>query len=294
MEANHQQAGRLTRLALMPHTGKPEALELARSLLGMLGQRGVEVVLDAEAGALLARPDSVLDPSQWNALQGVIVLGGDGALLKAARRAGPLGIPIIGVNLGHLGFLTELELPDLAAALDRLLAGGFQIEQRMMLIAQVRREGGLLAEFTGLNDAVITRGTFARIVRLEAFVGATALGIYAGDGIAISTPTGSTGYSLSAGGPILHPLLEAVVVTPICPHTLAARSVVVRPEDTVEVVVHGYGDEVMLTVDGQVGEKLRGGDVVRVFRAPWAARLIKITGRDFYQVLRSRLAAREV
>src|SRR5690606_7605238 len=167
---------------------------------------------------------------EWRDLDAVVVLGGDGAVLRAARLLAPRRVPLLAVNVGHLGFLTEVEHSALEPALAKLLAGQFAVEQRMMVTATVMRAGRAVWQLTGLNDAVITRGTFARIIRSEVRVAGEILLDYSGDGIIVATPTGSTGYSLSAGGPIVHPHIESLLLTPICPHALATRSILARAD----------------------------------------------------------------
>ncbi|MBC7324237.1 MAG: NAD(+)/NADH kinase, partial [Moorella sp. (in: Bacteria)] len=168
-------------------------------------------------------------------------------LLRAARVVAGAAIPILGVNLGHLGFLTEIELAELYVALDRLLAGDYRLEERMMLRGAVRREDQIL-DCLALNDVVITKGAFSRMLRLEVYVGPDYLDTYPADGLIISSPTGSTAYSLSAGGPLVSPELQVMILTPICPHTLYSRPLVVAGEQQINIHVHAQGAEVMLTV----------------------------------------------
>lgn len=279
----------IRRLALFPHPGKPDALKLAGELIARFEARGLRVWMLREVAAATGRPDLAGSPEELDGVQAALVLGGDGALLSAARQVARAGIPILGVNMGHLGFLTELETPDLEPGLERFLSGEYEIERRLMLKAVIRRGGEPVASYVGLNDAVVTRGTLARITRLEASIGGETVGTFVGDGLVVATPTGSTGYSLSAGGPILHPLVRALVLIPICPHTLASRAIVAPPEQGVRIAVRGK-DDVMLTVDGQIGQTLHAGDAIEVSAAAVETKLIKLSGRSFYQVLRSRLS----
>lgn len=280
---------------LAPHREKPQALQLARALVGSLQALGVDVRLERSAAKALALEDLAWPEPTWQQAEVVIVLGGDGALLHAARDAAPLGVPVLGVNVGRLGFLSEMEASELPGLLERLVQGAFAVEERMMAEAEVLRdgrEGGL--RWLALNDVVVARATTSRITRLEARSGSDLIGSFPADGLIVATPTGSTAYSLSAGGPIVHPLLDCFVITPICPHSLAARAVVIRPEEGVTITVHGPSDELVATVDGQLSTRLLPEDRVVVRRAPFRARLVRLSGRSPYTVLRQRLSHPEV
>ncbi len=280
------------RIGVIAHLGKQAAVDAARELLAFLPQRGVDLLLDSDTARHLGAPElSFRDDEAASKIDLAIVLGGDGALLNAARRLSGTELPLLGVNVGHLGFLTEVELPDLADALERVLSGRYSVEERMMLQAEVRRRGqGVVREFTGLNDIVVTKGAFARMIRLETYIGASLIGTYPADGAIVASPTGSTGYSLSAGGPIVNPAVDTLILTFICPHTLAARSFVISKQESVTIIVIAPSEEVMLTVDGQVGYELENGDEVVAKAAPTKTRLVKLGRRGFYEVLRTRLA----
>jgi len=220
----------------------------------------------------------------------VIVLGGDGTLLHAARLAAPVGTPLLGVNFGRLGFLTEVELPEMFPVLAKILDGEYLVERRMMLQAQVVRNLVPVANFHALNDFVVTKSGFSRMIMLDLFVGEHLVASFPADGVILSSSTGSTAYSLSAGGPIVSPDLEVVVLTPICPHTLYSRPVVFSPEHLVRVILSGQIETAMLTVDGQHGFPLIQNDEIRVNRAHFAANLIRLKdGRNFFTVLREKL-----
>lgn len=279
-------------VALLPHTQKTSALELAGRLIDRFEREGRAVWLEAEAAALLGRPDLAGSEEALAEAGFALVIGGDGAFLKGARLAAPHGVPILGVNLGHLGFLTAVEPTSVDEAIDRVLQGEYDVEERLMLQAVVLRDERPIRSYYGLNDAVVTRGVFARVVELEAYVGRALVGTFVGDGMIVSTPTGSTAYSLSAGGPILHPELQALVLTPICPHSIGARTLVTLPDEVVRIrLVHpsGHSKEAMLTVDGQAGETLLPGDEVRVQKASKPARLLRLKGRSFYTLMHARL-----
>lgn len=279
-------------IGVLPHTGKPEALRLAEEVIKLLHRLGVEEYLAPEAARLLGRGGRGRELDQWSEVGVAIVLGGDGALLKAARHLAPLCIPILGVNMGHFGFLTEVEVGAIEEAVERVVTGSYHTEARMMLDVEVLRDGGRLASYLALNDAVVTRGTFARILNIETRSNGEEVLRFMGDGVIVSTPTGSTAYSLSAGGPIVNPLLDCLVVTPICPHALATRSVVLRPEEHLDVVVSAAHDDIMLTIDGQLGCKLLPGDVVSVTRSAHQTRLVRLGHHSFYEIVRSRIGER--
>lgn len=219
----------------------------------------------------------------------IVVLGGDGTLLSTARRTAGLGIPILGVNMGHLGFITDMEMQDLFPRLDQMVRGDYLVEPRMMLDAEVRRDGRSVARFLALNDAVITKGPLSRMVTLEAYVGSEYLAAYRADGIIISTATGSTAYSLSAGGPIVSPELELMIVTPICSHTLHARPFITADRHAIRVVLKSDPQDVMLTIDGQIGFALQKDDQVLVVRAAAVANLVRLRDRPFFEIVRLKL-----
>jgi NAD+ kinase len=274
-------------IALLPHTGKPKAVDLARSLVPRLLDAGVVVCTSFEAAAVLPLPHVRCDVEALHSADAAIVLVGDGALLIVSRLLYGLDIPILAVNLGRMGFLAAIEPDELDEAVQRLLIGDFAVEERMMVEACVWRGGKCHSTHRGLNDIVIARGTFARMISLEASVGKSTLGRFVGDGLIVATPTGSTAYSLSAGGPVVHPAVDGMVVTPICPHSLGARAVVVRGEDEIRVRAEtlGHDDELLLSVDGQAGTRLMVGDDILVRRAEAVTKLIHFNGRTFYDVL---------
>jgi NAD+ kinase len=276
------------RIGVTAKTDAVEAPSALRRLAAWAAQRGLSLLVEKETADLVpdvhfatARKADL--PSQSDL---IVVLGGDGTLLSMARAIGDLGIPIVGVNLGDLGFLTATTLDEMIPALDALLRGQMVIEERMMLATRVVREGQEVASWLGLNDTVITKAAMSRIINLSVSIDGQHAILYRADGLIVSTPTGSTAYSLSAGGPILYPTLDGVVLTPICSHTLTNRPIVVPGGQRVEVTLL-TSQEVMLTVDGQVGFGLREGDVVDVGRAAAAIRLVRF--KDFFSVLRTKL-----
>jgi NAD+ kinase len=281
----------VTRVGLVAKPDAAQAQSVVLRLVEWLGQRGMTVVLEKETAGLV--PSASVAAARKSDLPGqvdlLIVLGGDGTLLSMARAVGDLGVPILGVNLGGLGFLTATTLDEMLPGLETLLNGGLEIEERMMLSASLRRGGGQSAgEYIALNDVVITKSAMSRIIDLSVSVGGRHAISYRADGLIISTPTGSTAYNLSAGGPILFPTMDAVVLTPIAPHTLSNRPIVVPGAQRIEVALRTE-QEVMLTMDGQVGVPLREGDVVEVQKADARIRLVRFPQKNFFSVLRTKL-----
>ncbi len=219
----------------------------------------------------------------------VVVLGGDGTLLGAARKVGRYGLPILGINLGGLGFLTEIPVEMLYQDMERIISGEVAIEPRLMLQATVLRDGEQMCRFTVLNDAVINKGALARIIDLRVSIDGHFLTTFRADGLIVSTPTGSTGYNLSAGGPVLYPDLEALILTPICAFTLTHRPIIVPDTSVVEVQMGKSNEEVVLTLDGQVGFELMENDRVIISKSENKLKLIKSPDQDYYDILRTKL-----
>ena len=218
-----------------------------------------------------------------------VVFGGDGAILCAARVLGCNQIPVVGVNVGKFGFLAEIPNQEIKPAFDKILAGEFRILKRMMLQCQVVREGQVLAQSLALNDAVISRSTLSRLVAIELLIDNVSVTTYNADGLIVSTPVGSTAHSLSAGGPIVNPEVDAFVVTPICPHTLTNRPIVEPADRCIDMIVRSKAESVGLTLDGQVYFDLDCGDRVSVSRASQRLHLISIGARSFHETLRDKL-----
>jgi NAD+ kinase len=258
-------------------------------LLKRLRNRKVKVVLDREAAALLGRKRALDRDTIAKEVDLVIVLGGDGTLLSVARGAVRAETPILGINLGGLGFLTDLSTGDAKESLDRVLAGEFEIDRRMMLAVEVQRDGRPPTRHRVLNDAVINNGALARIMDVELRVDGQQITVYRADGLILTTPTGSTAYGLAAGGPILHPRLQAIGVIPICPHTLTNRPLIVPGEMVLEARVLATSENVLLTLDGQVGFPLTTADRLRARRSSRSLRLVTLPGRNYFQVLRHKL-----
>ena len=219
----------------------------------------------------------------------VLVLGGDGTMLNVSRLVASKGIPILGINLGSLGFITEVNRDEIFDVVDKMLNDGCAIEERLMLSASIHRDGKKISEYTVLNDVVINKGALARIIDLETNINSSYVTTFKADGLIISTPTGSTAYSLSAGGPILYPTLGSIVLTPICPHTLTNRPIVLPDDFNIEIIIKSLSEDVFLTLDGQVGFSLRIGDVIEVNKSAYKAKLLVPAERDYFTVLRTKL-----
>jgi len=269
---------------------KKQAVELLAELVQWLKSRACHVLLDQEAAWILGNNTPGHNLQELNRQADcLLVLGGDGTLLNCARMCAPFGTPLFGVNLGRLGFLTETELPDLFTSLEKLLNNRYRVEERMMLQARVVRNEKIIEKTIALNDVVITKSGFARIIMLETLVDDLFFTTYPADGLIVSSPTGSTAYSLSAGGPLAVPTLEIMIVTPICPHALWARPLIISPESEVKVKLLSEQRETVLTVDGQHGLKLQRGDSVIISRAPYRAKFLKLSDRNFFSILRQKL-----
>ncbi|MDF2440860.1 MAG: kinase [Abditibacteriota bacterium] len=316
-------------LGIFAAPGKPNVPQLTQQIIDLASARGIETRVQQEVADVMGRADLCCASNDEIArCDTLITLSGDGGVLKAARFAAPHGTPILAVDLGRLGFLSAVRPTEIKAAFNRLVDGEFEIEERMMLDARVLRRAQWptadqsnsttaattssinhsgtgadaqpqtpeLEGSIGLNDAVVAKSALARILRLSIYVGDDLVAETRADGLVISTPTGSTAYALSAGGPIVHPSVPLMLICPICPHSIAQRPFVVGPDETVEIHAEWEGDEVlpetleaMLTIDGQVGVTLRSGDRVRVVRSPLCARLMQPPEGSFFTRLRQKL-----
>ncbi len=282
----------------MPNLGKPEAVALTERLIAWLAREGVEPVCPPEvAEHLTAAPGEhpvprLLPAENWaGEVAFAAVLGGDGTLLKAARLLAPQAVPLLGVNLGRLGFLSEVEADSLFQALPGFLEGKYVRDERAMLRVGVYAGEVLVGRrLLALNDAVVSVGPFARLGLLSVHVSGSHLGTFPADGVIVATPTGSTAYSLAAGGPIVNPDLDVLIITPICPHTFYARPTVISKEETVALRVVGRRSEAVVTVDGQERLRLGEGEELHVSVADAVACLMRRPGWDFYQVMRKKLS----
>lgn len=271
---------------------KRKAAETARKLTAFLTKQRVAIRALPEVASKLGHTDWSADFAAIARTDLVVVLGGDGSVLSTARATAPRRTPILAVEVGGFGFLNEVKPSALHASVQRFATGDFRLEERMMLRATVTRAGKVAAACEGLNDAVITKGAFSRLLKLRTSVNGQFVANYPADGLIVATPTGSTAYSLSAGGPIIHPDERLLLITPICAHTLFARPLVVGGDEEVRVEVTlpaAENTQVMLTVDGQVGVPLQHGDTVTFRRARHSARFVRFGEHAFYARLRQKL-----
>ncbi len=283
------------KLYVLPNPQRDANFEFTQAVARLCAEAGAEVVLPPgvavpQSGARVAAARS---PSLAEILpDAVVVLGGDGTLLRASREAAPLGIPLIGVNLGTVGFLTELDRRGLPM-LRRVVAGEFEIEERMMLRCALYRSGEEIYTASALNDCIIARGETFRNISLRLYSDATEIKAFSGDGLVVSTPTGSTAYSLSAGGPVVDPEASVFVVTPVCAHALYAKSFVLSSSREIRVATEQTdGKAVRLSCDGVDSIPLYDGDVAVVTKSPLTTRLIKLNGNDFFEKLNTKLSER--
>lgn len=266
---------------------EPKAAQMVRWLIPWLKKRGIKVLV--ENGVVRGAAHSCSKKEMAARADLIISLGGDGTLLNIAPLVERPEVPILGVNLGGLGFITEVAVDELEAVLSKTLDGDYEVEKRMTLEIRVIRKKARQHKFRVLNDAVITKGARSRIIDLETYVGDDYLCTYRADGLIISTPTGSTAYSLAAAGPILEPTLGAIVLAPICPHTLTNRPIVVPSNASIRVTLRSFGDTVILIPDGQQGMRLNNGDQMEARDYGMPVSLIKLPSRSYYEILREKL-----
>lgn len=277
-------------LGVIANLDKYTTEAVTRRIVEQLEQERADVMLPVNLATRIDCPRlGYMEQEIAESCSAIVVLGGDGTLLSVARRWPFWGVPLMGVNLGHLGFLTEVEEQGVPEALRMILKGEFRLQERMMLKATVMRNNLRVTESFALNDCVVTKGAFARMIRLEVHIGKSYLETFPADGVIISTPTGSTAYSLSAGGPIVDPSMQLMLLTPICPHMLQARPVVISPREKIRIHLHSVHEDMVLTLDGQEGIRLYPQDEVLIERADIVTRLVKIAPRSFYDVLRHKL-----
>jgi NAD+ kinase len=282
----------IQRIGIISRPRRADLAAVVPPLLKWLEARGIRAVYDEESA-------TSLDPAAASKGQArdqlakssdlLLVLGGDGTLLAASRVAAPHGIPILPVNLGSLGFLTSFTVEELYPALEDTLAGRYSLSERVMLSAALQREGRVIDRQSVLNEVVVNKGALARMIEIELRIDGDFVCRYRADGLIVATPTGSTAYSLSAGGPIVHPGVEATIITPICPHTLSDRPVVVQDSCHIEMQLVGSTDSVFLTLDGQKGIPLQATDHIAISRAKEKLQLILPPRKSYFEILRNKL-----
>lgn len=267
----------------------PEVKATLQNIVAWLRARSINVLLDTTCATLLGESGGIQKTQLAGKADVLLVLGGDGTMLNAARLAGERSIPILGVNMGGLGFLTEVRLENLYPSLERVFANDFVLDERLMLKTHIHRHGETVAQGGVLNDVVISKGTLARMIELKIAIQGEFVTNLRGDGLIVSTPTGSTAYSLSAGGPIIDPAVQALILTPICPHTLTHRPLIVPAQAELEVTLTSKDDGAMATMDGQVGVSISQGDTIEIKMSDHRTRLIRFPETRYYEVLREKL-----
>ena len=279
----------IRRVGVIANAWKPKVKEFLKGFPARMKKMGLSCVFSEDLRTVCEGEGTFVPVEALGKHSDLVVaLGGDGTILKAAQVSRFGDVPILGVNLGRLGFLAGVGVEEVEEALERVLRGAYRIERRMAMTAKVEGEEG--EGVFALNDVVLEKGPSARMLEVEITVGEEFVSLYLADGLILSTPTGSTAYSMSAGGPIVHPAMDALIITPICPHSLSVRPMVVPAEVTVWVRMRSNrGDPIQLTVDGQVGRMLRSDDRVRIRRSPHGVSLIAFEDQSFYQVLRTKL-----
>src|SRR6266478_416111 len=285
----------IKRIGVLVKPHQPDALETLCRLTEWLNEKGIQLVgqpeiaheqIEHQTGCPV---EIVKDDQLAPSVDLILVLGGDGTMISTARMIGDAEVPVIGVNYGGLGYLAEFPIEELFPALEAILAGNYKVERRVMLSVELRRGEELVTKNRVLNDVVMNKSALARIIEIETHLNDQFVNSFRADGLIVSTPTGSTAYNLSAGGPVIYPSMNAVVITPICPFTLSNRPIVVPDDSTIEVRLMTKNEEVALTLDGQVGFPLQAGDRALIRKSNATFNLIQPANRNYFDVLRDKL-----
>ncbi len=280
----------LNKIGVVVGPQKPDAIAVVCELVEWCALRDIELRATPEVAAQVRCTPLLIEADELaEDIDLLVVLGGDGTMLGASRLIGTRRIPVLGINFGYLGYLTEFTLQELFSALDDIRAGNVLIEGRMLFDVSVERDGNIVEVHRALNDAVINQGALAKMIELECYVNGDFVNRFRADGMIVATPTGSTAYSLSAGGPIVFPSMSAIILTPICPHMLSNRPVVVPGEALVELTFRKVDDGAMLTIDGQRGVALTPQDRVRLQRSDTTFEIVRPRQRNYFEVLRTKL-----
>lgn len=278
-------------IGVVVNTEKDKGLQYTKVLVETILSKGGNVLTTSGISRELEiKLASMTEEEVYHNAEVLICLGGDGTFLQTARKAQMGNKPILGINLGSLGFLTEVEKSEIQRTVDQILSDHFEIENRMILEGIIYRDGAVLARDVALNDIVISRGALSRILHLKTYINQEFVDSFPGDGLIISTPTGSTAYSMSAGGPIVEPDMDLILVTPICPHILYSRSIITAGNRLVRIKVdENYGHNAMVTVDGQMGYEITGGDYIEIKKAEKSVRMIRMNKKNFFNILRTKI-----
>ena len=282
----------MLKIGIIANRDKDEDFKYTRILIDSIKNNGASAFYSDEVAVQTGSEALNLSENELAGLSDIMIcLGGDGTFLKVARSIVGINKPLLGVNLGRLGFLADVDKNDIDSAVKQLVAGDYRIDERMMLETTIIRENKAIAKGIVLNDVVVSRGAISRIIHLKTYINDSFMDLYPGDGLIISTPTGSTAYSLSAGGPLVEPDVDLIIATPICPHLLYSRSFITTGDRVVKVVVdENYQYEAMVTVDGQVGYEVIGGDVIVTKKSQQRFPMIRLNNkRNFFDVLRGKI-----
>ncbi len=276
-------------IGLIANDSKPQARDVVQSLVREFSGRGVQLHLDHRAGRLIGAENGLTEPELADTCEMLMVLGGDGTILQVLHALGSKLCPLLGINLGTLGFLTTVSAADHLSAVEAIIARKFTLSERTLLKVDILREGQVISSRIALNDAVVSRGKLSRLIRLAVHIGRDVLTEYNADGLIVATPTGSTAYSLSAGGPILTPDSDVFVLNPICPHVLTNRAVIVSDHSTIEITPADLESSIYLTLDGQNAQHIQPGESIRISKAPQRLPLASLEGVSYFEVLRQKL-----
>ncbi len=282
-----QEAHMRNRVGIIVHRDRSDAFTTCVELIGWLEARGIPVCLESETAKRAQRAELICNPDQWGLLRFIVTLGGDGTILLAARLAANGPVPILGVHMGRFGFITEAHPDNLYESLERVLRGDMQVQDRLMVRAEVWRNGVCIKTQTGLNDALV-KSRASQLLEIRTRLAGADFATYPADGIIIATPTGSTAYSLSAGGPLVSPTVHAMILTPICPHTLSARPMVVPADEVVEIEIKTDSADVVCAVDGVDLTAIESGDKIVICSAECVTKLIVFEQAAFYRKVRDR------
>lgn len=278
------------RIAVFPNVDKPNAGAVLDRIFRFFSERDVQLMLPMDEARFFRCAETYgVENIEQAPADMALSLGGDGTLLGVCHRYGRNEVPVCGVNIGTLGFMADIELDELEDRLEKILVGGYYIEQRLLLAGFVKSNGRERFLGNAINDVVVTKGGMARMLRLGLSINETHLMDYKADGIIVASPTGSTAYSLSAGGPIMHPTIQALLITPICAHTFNMRPLVVNEHDVIHIHIAAVHQDILVTFDGQESFHLLPGDEVVVRKARQSARIVKFEDQDYYQILRTKL-----
>lgn len=280
-------------IVIIPNEARDKDYKYTKELINIIDGRA-NILMEKKHASIGMGVGYVDEAEILEKSDAAIALGGDGTILSAAKALARYDVPVLGINLGHLGFLAEVEPAHMQEAVDSLIDGKYDIENRAMIKAKVLRAGEIIGEFHALNDIVVSRATFSRLLGLKTSIGTHVLDSFVADGVILSTPTGSTAYSLSAGGPILDPSLEVMLINPVCPHTMHTRPMVVPldSEVSVELEKGQYNEDAFVSADGTQGVKLMEGDIVYATKSRYFTKLIKITNQTFYDTVHLKLSER--